>query len=237
MSAAPTPKEFPSFVSSTKALVVDQALAEVSLPPVRTNDFVVSICVSSGAAPAPRLLTPAGAIPTQYTLTSGLLMAVAVWPWEPSRGNSVVWDVGTARNAAVMNLVYRNGDVSNIGLTPVVGIREYSKTNSLPLMPSTGYRNLYATVTVSSKLTGLSWPSGVSGRDQQLGNFGSNQVSLMVADTPGSGGSPGSVQLDTTVSSAAVVLISVPGKSDGKATWILGDSVGSELGTTTILEL
>ncbi|MFJ9771826.1 hypothetical protein ACIRVF_11330 [Kitasatospora sp. NPDC101157] len=136
-----------------------------------------------------------------------------------------------------MNLVYRNGDVSNIGLTPVVGIREYSNTNSLPLMPSTSYRNVYAAVTVSSTLTGLSWPSGVAGRDQQLGTFGANQVSLMVADTPGAGGSPGSVQLDTTVPSAAVVLISVPGKSDGKPTWILGDPVGSELGTTTILEL
>ncbi|MGW3232478.1 hypothetical protein [Kitasatospora sp. NPDC001095] len=145
--------------------------------------------------------------------------------------------MGTAHNAALMNLVYRNGDVSNIGLTPVVGIREYSNTNSLPLMPSTSYRNLYAAVTISSKLTGLSWPSGVSGRDQQLGTFGSDQVSLMVADTPGAGGSPGAVQLDTTVSSAAVVLISVPGKSDGKPTWILGDPIGSELGTTTILEL
>ncbi|MFJ4093435.1 hypothetical protein ACIPYS_17795 [Kitasatospora sp. NPDC089913] len=237
MSGAPAPKEFPAYQASTRALVVDQPLPELALPPVRTNDFIVSICVSSGAAPAPRLVTPAGAIPTQYTLASGLLVAVAVWPWEPSRGTSVVWDVGTARNAAVMNLVYRNGDVSNIGLTPVVGIREYTNTNTLPLMASTGYRNLYAAVTVSSSLTGLAWPSGVAARDQQLGQFGMNQISLMAADTPGAGGSPGAVQLDTTVSSAAVVLISVPGKSDGKPTWILGDPVGSSLGTTTILEL
>ncbi|MET8702741.1 hypothetical protein ABZW10_28360 [Kitasatospora sp. NPDC004723] len=237
MAGAPTPREFPAFVGSTRALVVGQALAELPLPAVRANDFVVSICVSSGSAPAPRLLTPAGALATQYTLASGLLMAVAVWPWEPSRGDSVVWDVGTAHNAALMALVYRNGDISNIGLTPVIGIREYSNTSSLPLMASTSYRNVYAAVTVSSALTGLAWPSGVSGRDQQLGNFGSAQVSLMVADTPGAGGSPGSVQLDTTVPSAAVVLISVPGRSDGNPTWILGDPVGSELGTTTILEL
>ncbi|WP_043470300.1 hypothetical protein [Kitasatospora sp. MBT66] len=236
MSAAPAPKEFPAYQASTRALVVDQPLAELALPPVRTNDFIVSICVSSGSAPAPRLVTPAGAIPTQYTLASGLLVAVAVWPWEPSRGSSVVWDVGTAHNAVLMNLAYRSGDISNIGLTPVVGIREYTKTNSLPLMASTSYRNLYAAVTVSGSLTGLAWPSGVAARDQQLGTFGTNQISLMVADTPGAGGSPGAVQLDTTVASAAVVLISVPGRSDGKATWILGDSVGSELGTTTILE-
>ncbi|MFE4513758.1 hypothetical protein ACFRMQ_06085 [Kitasatospora sp. NPDC056783] len=236
MSAAPAVREFPAFVASTRALVVDQALAELALPPVRTNDFIVSICVSS--TPAPRLVSPAGAIPTQYTLTSGLLVAVAVWPWEPSRGASVVWDVGGARSAALMNLAYRNGDISNTGLTPVVGIQEYSNTSSLPLMPSTGYRNLYAAVTISSTLTGLSWPSGISARDQQLGTFGSNQVSLMAADTPGAGGgTPGTVQLDTKVSSAAVVLISIPGKSDGKSTWILGDSIASVLGTTTILEL
>ncbi|MFF4815275.1 hypothetical protein ACFY2K_11865 [Kitasatospora sp. NPDC001309] len=136
-----------------------------------------------------------------------------------------------------MNLTYRLGDISSIGLTPVVGIREHANTNSLPLMASTSYRNLYAAVTVSNSLTGLAWPSGVTPRAQQLGQFGTSQISLMTGDTPGAGGSPGAIQLDTTVPSAAVVLISIPGRSDGKATWILGDPVGSVLGDTTILEL
>ncbi|MFJ5066524.1 hypothetical protein ACIQC7_08920 [Kitasatospora sp. NPDC088556] len=236
MTGAPVPREFPAYVASTQQLVQDQALAELALPPARTNDWIVSVCVADGSAAAPRLLSPAGAIPTQYRLNSGLMMAVAVWPWEPSRGSSVTWDVGGA-HAAVMNLVYRLGDISNAGLTPVVGIKEYGNVNSLPLMASTSFRNLYATVTVSANLTGLSWPSGVTPRAQQLGQFGMNQISLMTGDTPGAGGSPGAVQLDTTVPSAAVVLISVPGRSDGKPTWILGDPVGSVLGETTILEL
>lgn len=86
MDSAPTPREFPAYQGGSSSLVQGQGLVELPLPPTRTNDWIVSICVADGSSTAPRLLSPAGAIPTQYRLGSGLLMAVAVWPWEPSRG-------------------------------------------------------------------------------------------------------------------------------------------------------
>ncbi|WP_344436472.1 hypothetical protein [Streptomyces luteosporeus] len=136
----------------------------------------------------------------------------------------------------MMNLVYRGGDPSTTSLTPVVGITEYHQVNAVPLGAAQDYTTLYTVLAVSDALTGAAWPDGVIPRAQRLGAFGTQQISLLTADTPGAGAFPGAVRLDTTVETAAVAVITVPGRSDGRPTWILGDDRASVLGTTTYLE-
>ncbi|WP_188285319.1 hypothetical protein [Streptomyces sp. CBMA29] len=237
MSEAPAPEEFPGYVDSTTssfsgADIVTCAISDY----IRTNDFVVSICAQQdGPAESPRLLSPPGIIPTLYTIHSGIRFHVAVWPWEPSKGSLVVWNTQDSDNSACMNLVYRNGDVSNTSLNPVISMTGTDNTRVVNLPASQDFTNLYVVLTVANTLTGNAWPSGVNELDSVLGKFGTKSISLLAADTPGAGNSPGNVQLDTTVDTAVVALIQVPGKSDGLATWILGDSAASVLGSTTRL--
>ncbi|GAA2719198.1 hypothetical protein GCM10010315_36680 [Streptomyces luteosporeus] len=72
-SEARPPREFPSHSTSISAITGGD-LAELSIPPdVRTNDILVSICAHMGGeARYPRLLSPAGVVPTVYTLRSGI---------------------------------------------------------------------------------------------------------------------------------------------------------------------
>ncbi|MCC3773664.1 hypothetical protein [Streptomyces sp. UNOB3_S3] len=236
-SEALAPREFPSYSSSVSA-VVSGDLVELPVPAdVRTNDIVVSICAQQGGpARFPRLLSPSGVLPTLYTLRSGIRLHVAVWPWEPSRGTSTVWDVTGSPSTALMNLSYRGGDAAGLSLTPVASISEHQRVNTVPLGASQDFTTLYAVLAVSDSLTGAAWPNGVIPRAQRLGQFGAQQINLLTADTPGAGASPGALRLDTTVDTAAVAVITVPGRSDGKPTWILGDDRASVLGSTTFLE-
>ncbi|MEU3351303.1 hypothetical protein [Streptomyces sp. NPDC037389] len=236
-SEAPSPREFPSYSSSVSGIVSGD-LAELPVPAdVRTGDLMVSICAQyGGQSPMAPLRSPAGVLPTVYTLRSGIRLLVAVWPWEPSRGPTTVWDTAGSTTTAVMNLAYRGGDTSAVSLTPVAGITEHQRVNTVPLGSSQDFTTLYAVLTVSDSLTGAAWPDGVIPRAQRLGQFGTQQISLLTADTPGAGASPGSLRMDTTVDTAAVAVITVPGRSDGKPTWILGDDRASILGSTTFLE-
>ncbi|MCZ4119043.1 hypothetical protein [Streptomyces sp. H39-S7] len=236
MSEAPTPVEFPHYVDSLTSTFVGVDIVTCPIPSVRTNDFVVSVCAQqAGDSQSPRLLNPSGVIPTIYPLASGVRLHVAVWPWEPSKAGLVVWDVTGSANTSCMNLVYRNGDVSNASLNPVVSITGTNNTTAAPLPASQDYTNLYVALTVADTLTGNAWPDGVEELDSVFGKFGTKSLSLMAADTPGAGNSPGNLVLDTRVDTAVVALIQIPGKSDGLPTWILGDIKGSVLGTTTRL--
>ncbi|MEU5186990.1 hypothetical protein AB0G83_07520 [Streptomyces klenkii] len=235
-TGAPPPREFPSYSSSVSAIVSGD-VAELPIPAdVRTGDLVVSICAQQGGASPSPLLSPAGVLPTVYTLRSGIRLLVAVWLWEPSRGRSTVWDVAGSPTTALMNLSYRGGDPAGLSLTPVASITEHQAVNEVPLSASQDFTTLYAVLAVSDALTGAAWADGVTPRGQRLGTFGTQQVSLLTADTPGAGASPGPLRLDSTVDTAAVAVITVPGRSDGKPTWVLGDERGSILGSTTFLE-
>lgn len=234
MSAAPTATEFPVYEGGVASKFGATGTISCAVPAaVRTNDFVVSVMAQQdGEDRSPRLLTPAGVIPTLYTLPSGVRLYVAVWPWEPSQGPQVIWDVAGSDNTACMNMIYRFGDITNTSLTPVVSMTSSSNVMSVPLPASSDFTNVYVVLTVADTLTGTAWPSGVSPRNSVLGTFGTKAISLVAADTPGAGASPGSIALDTTVDTAVVALIQIPGKSDGKPTWVLNSSV---LGTTTVL--
>lgn len=234
-TAAPTPREFPTYITSTKGSYAGKDTAELAVPAgVRTNDFIVSLCVQqAGQSAPPRLAAPLGVMPTQFGLSSGIRLHLAAWPWEPSRGTKVAWDVYGSPNTVLMNLLYRYGNVR--ASAPVSGISEHQGVSAVPLMASQRYTALYVVLTVSSTLTGFAWPEGVTRRAEHLGAFGTEQVSILTADTPGGTASPGSLQLDATVHRAAVVLVTIPGQSDGNPTWILGDSNYSTLGQTTYL--
>ncbi|MFD8088978.1 poly-gamma-glutamate hydrolase family protein [Streptomyces malaysiensis] len=237
MQSAPSPQEYASYSASNSASYVAKNSATLALPSeMRTNDFVVSICAQQdGPSIYPRLTSPGSVIPTLYTLSNGVRLHVAVWPWEPSRGTSVTWDVTDSDNTACMNLVYRYGDVANSALTPVVSLTQKANVNQVALPATSDFTNLYVGVTVSSALTGASWPQGVTSRSSVYPTFGTKRLGLIAADTPGAGASPGSLQFDATVDIAAVALIQIPGRSDGKPTWVLGDDTGSVLGSTTYL--
>jgi hypothetical protein len=235
MSAAPAPREYPSHAVSTAAAVVGSDTAALPLPAaVRTNDLVVSVCAQeSGPEREPRLLSPAGVLSTRYTMpASGIRLHIAVWPWEPARGASVVWDVTGSPNAVMANLVYRFAAIADLSLTPVDSVTEHQAVTEVPLPAGQTFRSLYVVLTVAPALTGAAWPQGVEGRVQQLGRFGERQVSLITGDTPGLGNSPGGLLLDATVD-AACALITIPGHTDGNPTWVLGDPARSMLGQTT----
>ncbi|QUI30690.1 poly-gamma-glutamate hydrolase family protein [Streptomyces alfalfae] len=235
--ASPMPaREFPEFTASTKGSFSQRDTASLAVPAgTRTNDYIVSLCAQqAGEQRSPRLSSPAGVMPTLYTLPSGIRLHIAAWPWEPARGKTVTWDVTGSPNTVLMNLSYRYANVGSSGAA-VTGIKEYSSASSLPLMASQRFTSLYVALTVSKTLTGFAWPDGVVPRAQQLGTFGADRISLIAGDTPGGGGSPGSLALDATVDSAVAVLVTIPGATDGNATWILGDSAYSNLGSTTYL--
>jgi hypothetical protein len=236
MTEAPAPVEFPSYVASSQTTYAAANTVTQPLPSVRTNDFVVSLCAQTpGDNPTPRLLSPAGVIPTLYNLASGISLGVAVWPWEPSRGQGVTWDVTGSGTATCMHLVYSGGDISSTSLNPVLSITGKASTTSVALPSSADYTTVYAVLAFSSTLTGVSWPQGVTPRGSAIGTFGSTRISLVTADTPGAGGSAGNLALDTTAEATAVAVIQIPGKSDGSPMWILDDTTGSVLETSTYL--
>ncbi|MFF9481386.1 hypothetical protein [Streptomyces sp. NPDC014733] len=234
MPSAPAPREFPSFVASTKGAYSKKDTAELALPAgTRTNDFVVSVCAQQSGEPrVPRLIEPPGVVPAVFTFPSGLRLHVAAWPWDPSRGAKTRWDVTGSPNTVLMNLTYRYGNIHSPG-SPVSGITEHHGVNKVPLMPAQQFTALYIALAASDALTGFAWPQGFNPRSQHLGAFGQEQVSLLAADTPGGTGSPGELALDATVKDAAVFLVTIPGQGDGHPTWILGDSTNSTLNTTT----
>ncbi|MGK5496399.1 hypothetical protein [Streptomyces sp. URMC 125] len=231
------PKEFPSYTASTKDSYAGADRAELVLPSdLRTNDFVVSVCAQQdGEDRSPRLLAPLGVQPTELVLLSGMRFSVAVWPWEPAKGRTVVWDTTGSDNTAVMNLIYRYGDVTNTSLMPVSSLTEATNTNRVTLPASDLFTSLYVVMVVSTNLTGVGWPQGVISRAEQYGQFGTKRISLLAADTPGAGASPGDLMLDTTAESVVTALLTIPGRSDGNPTWILGDASNSTLGQTTYL--
>ncbi|WP_189855207.1 hypothetical protein [Streptomyces noursei] len=234
MSSAPTPREFPAFVSSTKGSYSKKDVAELALPAdTRANDFVVSVCAQQSGEPrVPRLIEPTGVVPAVFTFPSGQRLHVSAWPWDPSRGAKTRWDVTGSPNTELMNLTYRYGNIRSTG-SPVSGITEHHGVNKVPLMPAQRFTSLYIVLAASDTLTGFAWPLGFNPRSQHLGAFGQEQVSLITADTPGGSGSPGDLALDTTVKDAVVFLVTIPGRSDGNPTWILGDASNSTLGKTT----
>ncbi|MFE0773921.1 hypothetical protein [Streptomyces sp. NPDC058861] len=223
-------------MASTKGSFSAKDTATLALPAgMRTNDYVVSICVQqAGEVRDPSMIAPVGVVPAQFVLASGMRFNIAAWPWEPSRGTEVSWEISGSANTVLMNLVYRYADIYSSAM-PISGISEHQAVSTLPLMPSQRSTSLYAALTVSSTLTGFAWPEGVVRRTEHLGTFGSDQISLITADTPGGTGSPGSLALDATVRAAAVVMVTIPGQYDGSPTWILGDSTNSNLDQTTYL--
>ncbi|WP_073782494.1 poly-gamma-glutamate hydrolase family protein [Streptomyces uncialis] len=227
---------FPIHVGSTKGSFSHKTRAQLPIPSwARTNDYVVSICAQqAGDTPDPVLVAPVGVTPAQFVLSSGMRLSIVAWPWEPNRGSNVAWDVFGSPNTVLMNLVYRSADVHSITM-PISGISEHQDVNKVPLMPSQEFTSLYVALTVSPTLTGFAWPEGVVRRAEHLGTFGADQISLITADTPGGTGSPGALALDATVDSAAMVMVTVPGRYDGKPTWILGDATNSQLDRTTYL--
>ncbi|MFD7336678.1 hypothetical protein ACFV98_11825 [Streptomyces violascens] len=234
MSAAPPAREFAAFAGSNRANYKEARYAGLPVPAgVRVGDFVVSICANmKGFA---KLVSPAGYLP-QVVLSPNdeMSFAAACWPYTGREGD-VVWDLGDSPQAACMNLLYRGGDVTNQSVTPVSDMQVYKAVDEVPLMPSRDFTSVFVALTVSRQVSSYSWPEGVLPRDAVVGRFGSYEISAFAADTPGAGASLGSLQLNTSTDTAAMYLVTIPGKSDGKPTWILGDAA-SALGSTTCLQ-
>ncbi|MER7986975.1 hypothetical protein ABTY53_15480 [Streptomyces noursei] len=235
MSSAPTPREFAPFVDSSRGNYRATRYAGLALPAgVRVNDFVVSICANQKGFP--KLVSPAGQLPQVVNpATDEIAFAVACWPYT-STESDVVWDLGDSPQAACMNLVYRYGDVANQSVTPVGGVQRHKNVNEIPLMPSADYTSVFVALTMSRQVSSYRWPDGVQAREAVLGRFGSYEISAFTADTPGAGASLGALQLNTMVDTAAMYLVTIPGRSDGQPTWILGDAAASALGKTTYLQ-
>ncbi|UFQ16420.1 MULTISPECIES: hypothetical protein [Streptomyces] len=230
---APDPLPYPAHVGSISGLYGVRDYVDLPVPKeARVLDFVVSICASSGARP--QLVSPGGFVAQSHQLSSGNWLSVVVWPYD-GRGGNVVWDVRGTTNSTAMNLAYRGGDLSSTPIAPIKEIKQYSGVNRVPLNSPVGFTSVFLVLTESTNLTGYSLPEGVIYRSHMLGKFGSLHISLVASDTPGTGSSAGEVVLDTTVDSAACVTIQIPGASDGKPTWVLGDAIASKLGTTTVL--
>ncbi|MEV6551741.1 hypothetical protein AB0M57_23925 [Streptomyces sp. NPDC051597] len=234
VTEAPPAREFAAFIASNKGNFKDVRYATIPVPPVaRVSDFVVSICASMRGFPT--LLSPAGHLPQVISPPDDeMSFAVACWPYTGNEGD-VVWDLADSPQAACMNLLYRNGDVTNLSVTPVSDMQLYKTVDKVPLMPSRDFTSIFVALTVSRQVSSYSWPEGVLPRDAVVGRFGAYEISAFAADTPGAGASLGSLQLNTAVDAAAMYLVTIPGKSDGRPTWILGDAAASILGRTTIL--
>ncbi|MER6380765.1 hypothetical protein ABT274_12375 [Streptomyces sp. NPDC001127] len=235
VSAAPPAREFAAFVGSNKGNYKDTRYAGLPVPAgARVNDFVVSICANmKGLA---KLASPAGHLPQVISpSTDEMSFAVVCWPYTGQEGD-VVWDLGGSPQAACINLLYRNGDVSNQSVTPVSDMQLHKDVDKVPLMPSKDYTSVFVALAVSRQVSSYAWPEGVLPREAVVGRFGSYEISAFTADTPGAGASLGALQLNTKVDAAAMYLVTIPGRSDGKPTWILGDAAASVLGKTTYLQ-
>ncbi|ARZ66920.1 hypothetical protein SMD11_1259 [Streptomyces albireticuli] len=227
----PAPVPFPQYAASTTSLSGKADYVGGPLPAVRVGDLVVSVCASTAM---PQLASPPARISQTHQLSSGHWVAVAVWPYD-GRGGDVVWQAQGSTGATTMTLVYRGGDISATTVTPVKEIKQYDSVNRVPLNAPAGYTSLFVVLAESADLTGYTWPDGVLPRTAQLGRFGDLDISLLAADTPGTGASTGQLILDTTAVSAACITIQIPGADDDRPTWILGDERASVLGTTTVL--
>ncbi|GAA0406153.1 hypothetical protein [Streptomyces luteireticuli] len=226
------PREYATYIGSVSGAATDRRFGVLDVPPgTRVGDFVVSVCASMSGVP--RLLSPSATMPQIIGAgTADIRLAVACWPWagEPS----AVWDLGDSPQAKMINLTYRHGDVTNASVTPVGDMQTYNGLDALPLMPSRDFLSLFVALTVSTSVTSYRWPEGLTPREHVLGRFGAFEISLITAETPGAGASAGSLRLNTPVD-AAMYLVTIPGRSDGHPTWILGDGIASQLGTTTYL--
>ncbi|MGG2462832.1 hypothetical protein ACO0M4_23940 [Streptomyces sp. RGM 3693] len=231
----PVPREFAAFSGSNKGNYKNTRYAGIPTPAgVRVNDFVVSICANMKGFP--KLVSPAGHLPQVISpSTDEMSFAVVCWPYTGQEGD-VVWDLGGSPQAACMNLLYRNGDVSNQSVTPVSDMQLHKDVDKVPLMPSKDYTSVFVALAVSRQVSSYAWPEGVLPREAVVGRFGSYEISAFTADTPGAGASLGALQLNTKVDAAAMYLVTIPGRSDGKPTWILGDAAASVLGKTTYLQ-
>ncbi|MFH8346794.1 hypothetical protein [Streptomyces sp. NPDC018045] len=226
------PVTYPTYATSNSALYGATEYAGLAVPAAtRVNDLIVSVCASASAQP--QLLSPEGHVAQAQQLSSGHWIAVAMWPYD-GRPGDVVWRVPGSQTSTVMNLVYRSADVSSVPVVPVREIKQYAAVNRVPLTAPSAFTSLFVVLVESSDLTGYVWPEGVVDRAKQLGRFGDLNFSLLASDTPGAGASPGELVLDTTAN-AVCVTIQVPGVSDGRPTWILGDDKASALGATTVL--
>ncbi|MEV0445296.1 hypothetical protein AB0I84_07475 [Streptomyces spectabilis] len=229
---APQPTAFPRFISASTTRRTTPRHVTVAVPAeAKVTDFIVSVCVAD--APS-QLLAPAAFLPQVHRLPSGTTLTVVVWPYD-GRPGDVVWQTQGATNATAMNLVYRGGDVSTAPIAPVKEIANHAQVNRVPLTSPVEYTSLLLVVAEATDLTGCAWPDGVLERARSLGPFGTPAASLLAADTPGAGASPGQLILDTTVRTAACATIQIPGINDGQPTWILSDDVASVLGSTTRL--
>ncbi|MER6912229.1 poly-gamma-glutamate hydrolase family protein [Streptomyces sp. NPDC000594] len=229
----PPATAFPRFVAASTAVQAATTHLSVPVPQgARVTDFVVSVCAVEGAVP--QLLAPAGFVAHTHRLADGLSLAVAVWPYDGRPGDTV-WRTEGAVTATAMSLAYRGGDISKTPIAPITEIAQHANVNRVPLTTPTEHTSLVLVVARSSNLTGYAWPDGVLDRARVLGPYGSPAISLIASDTPGTGASPGVLVLDTTVPTAACASIRIPGSSDGRPTWVLGDTSASALGTTTVL--
>ncbi|WKK23025.1 hypothetical protein QZH56_30445 [Streptomyces olivoreticuli] len=234
MVRPPEAREFATYFGSTSGSVSNKRYAALSVPPgTRVNDFVVSICASMSGLP--RLLSPAGRMPQVLgSDPTEISLAVACWPYTGDE-KQVVWDLGASPQGKLMNLVYRNGDATQQSLTPVSDMQVYKAVDKIPLMASRDFMSVFVALTVSRQVTSYQWPEGLVPRESALGRFGSYEISVLTADTPGAGASAGALSLNTTVDTAGLYLVTIPGRSDGRPTWILGDDRASVLGVNTYL--
>ncbi|MCF3100971.1 hypothetical protein IPZ58_05200 [Streptomyces roseoverticillatus] len=230
----PAPQEFATYVGSNSGSSSNKRYAALPVPPgTRVNDFVVSICASMSGLP--RLLSPAGQMPQVLGSNQDeISLAVACWPYTGAE-DQVLWDLGASPQAKLVNLVYRNGDVAQQSITPVSDMQVYKFVDQVPLMASKDFTGVFVALTVSRQVTSYRWPEGLVPRESALGRFGSYEISVLTADTPGAGASAGTLGLNTAVDAASLYLVTIPGRSDGRPTWILGDDVASVLGVSTYL--
>ncbi|QKW48874.1 hypothetical protein [Streptomyces buecherae] len=232
-SRAPAPVAYPTYAASATAIRGAVDYVTVAVPPsARVNDFLVSVCTAADVRP--QLLSPGGYLTQAHQLDSGHWVSVAMWPHN-GIVDTVVWETTGSSTATAMNLAYRGGDLTRTPLAPIVGVQQYNAVNRVPLPAATAHTSLFLVLVESTDLTGYAWPEGVTGRAQQLGIYGARHISLLASDTPGAGSSAGELLLDTQAASAACLTIEVPGRTDGRPTWILGDDNASVLGSTTVL--
>ncbi|WP_190129117.1 hypothetical protein [Streptomyces mashuensis] len=234
MTRPPEAREFATYAGSTSSSVTAKRYATLRVPPgTRVNDYIVSICASMSGLP--RLLSPAGRMPQVLGSNQDeISLAVACWPYTGA-DDQVLWDLGASPQATLINLAYRNGDIAQQSLTPVSDMQVYKAVDKVPLMASRDFMSVFVALTVSRQVTSYQWPEGLIPRESALGRFGSYEISVLTAETPGAGASAGTLDLNTAVDTAALYLVTIPGRSDGKPTWILGDDRASLLGTSTYL--
>ncbi|MBT2383865.1 hypothetical protein [Streptomyces sp. ISL-11] len=234
MNSPPEAREFATYAGSNSGSVSAKQYATLGLPPgARVNDYIVSICASMSGLP--RLLSPAGHVPqVMGGSPDEISLAVACWPYTGNE-DQVLWDLGASPQAKLINLAYRSGDVTQQSLTPVSDMQVYKAVDKVPLMPSRDFVSVFVALTASREVSSYRWPEGLIPRETALGRFGSYEISVLTAETPGAGASAGTLSLNTPVDTAGLYLVTIPGRSDGHPTWILGDDNASVLGVSTYL--